>query len=297
MTDEWVFPPPYLPREMYRARVMSPEEGPMDGSGWPRCRVAVEKKCFYEAHGWEPITTYDRNYSMMRTFEPFRQLRDGVWRDYALISRQYVELEVMDLQTGEVVATEQPSERQFEFARELKEKAKPESWHATATVEDIARGWGFCPVEFYVPDWLTDWDERDEKYGKNARSLEQTIIDCKADYEAGLKEHQQYRDEEYDMLRGNFGVYSGCVWGDDSSWKIRYIDLSQISEGVVTTDDRFGYISLQDPLTLDQCTKYSAESDRFSFAVAMHFSRESGEAGWWHKSEVKFQETPERYRD
>ena len=68
---------------------------------------------------------------MLRTFEPFRQ--DD--RNYALISPNYTATSVMNLQTGEIIAGEEP--------------------HAA----------GFCPVGFYVPDW---WDvhQADAGYGR-----------------------------------------------------------------------------------------------------------------------------------
>ena len=51
---------------------------------------------------------------------------------------------------------------------------------------------------------------------------------------------------------GKFGFVSGCVWGDDSSWKIQYLDLSKINEGKFTNDSRFGYLQLPDNLSLEQ---------------------------------------------
>lgn len=44
--------------------------------------------------------------------------------------------------------------------------------------------------------------------------------------------------------QGQFGFVAGCVWGDDSSWKIEFLDLSKISEGIFKREDRFGYIEL-----------------------------------------------------
>jgi len=43
---------------------------------------------------------------------------------------------------------------------------------------------------------------------------------------------------------GTFGFVCGCIWGDDSSWKIQFLDLSEISKGKLSRDDRFGYIQL-----------------------------------------------------
>jgi hypothetical protein len=65
---------------------------------------------------------------------------------------------------------------------------------------------GFCPVDFHVP------------------YLHKRVV--AAGY-AGL-----------------FGFVAGCIWGDDSSWKIQYLDLSRVSEGVLVREERFGYIAI-----------------------------------------------------
>jgi hypothetical protein len=81
--------------------------------------------------------------------------------------------------------------------------------------EDVAgedpHGHGFCPVDFYVPQVDEDGDADADELGD---------------------------------LAGTFGFVAGCVWGDDSSWKIQYLDLSRISEGILGRDDRFGYIEM-----------------------------------------------------
>ncbi len=43
-----------------------------------------------------------------------------------------------------------------------------------------------------------------------------------------------------------FGFVAGCVWGDDSSWKIQYLDLTEAEKGAIKRDARFGYIMLSD---------------------------------------------------
>ena len=75
-------------------------------------------------------------------------------------------------------------------------------------------GEGFCPVEYYVPC-------RDE-----------TV-------------------EEQRLFRG-CGFVAGCIWGDDSTYKIQFLDLTRVSEGLIRRDDRFGYIVLPDGMTLAQ---------------------------------------------
>lgn len=42
----------------------------------------------------------------------------------------------------------------------------------------------------------------------------------------------------------DFGFVSGCIWGDDTNWKLRYIDLSNIEKGTISVEERFGYIEL-----------------------------------------------------
>lgn len=53
-----------------------------------------------------------------------------------------------------------------------------------------------------------------------------------------------------------FGFLAGCVWGDDWSWKVRFIDLSKIEDKILTIDQRFGYhelpagVDLKDAITV-----------------------------------------------
>jgi hypothetical protein len=82
---------------------------------------------------------------------------------------------------------------------------------------------GFCPVGFYVPDWW-DINERAERDGTLPGSLRWTF------------------DHEWPI--GEFGFVWGCVWGDDSSWKVQYLDLSRVQEGVLAREERFGYVIL-----------------------------------------------------
>ena len=78
---------------------------------------------------------------------------------------------------------------------------------------------GFCPVGFYVPDW---WDIHDG-----------SILPGSSEWK-----------EDYENPKGEFGFVWGCIWGDDTSWKIQYLDLSNIQNGEITRDERFGYVQL-----------------------------------------------------
>lgn len=138
-----------------------------------------------DEHG-ETVARYHRTHSSLyRTFEPFRQGD----RYFALFSSDYTATSVMDLATGEVIASEEPNPA------------------------------GFCPVGFYVPDW---WDIHDG-----------SILPGSGNW-----------NESYELPRGDFGFVWGCIWGDDSSWKVQYLDLSRIQQGTLIRDERFGYVEL-----------------------------------------------------
>ena len=56
-----------------------------------------------------------------------------------------------------------------------------------------------------------------------------------------------------------FGFISGCVWGDDCSWKIQLLDFSKLEEGVLRRSAEFGYIEmlgkhmLEDAIDVEDC--------------------------------------------
>lgn len=172
-----LFPVPSrpTPRERFTTRVQVTSAP----NAWTQVRVDV-------VDGDRVIATYDRNYSMLQTFEPFRQ-GDGC---FALISSDYTATSVLDLRSGQVIASETPSPG------------------------------GFCPVGFYVPDW---WDVNDGSV---------------------LPGSLYWRQDKEWPSAGDFGFVWGCIWGDDSSLKVQYLDLSQIQRGRIQRMERFGYLRL-----------------------------------------------------
>jgi hypothetical protein len=117
---------------------------------------------------------------------------------------------------------------------------------------------GFCPVGFYVPDW---WD----------------LHDGTQLFPGSLSWHP--RDHEWPV--GDFGFVWGCVWGDDSSWKVQYLDLSGVRGGVIRRDDRFGYLRLATDPKLDmrdfiRCSSWEGQR-RVEFYVESHYDIESGQ--------------------
>lgn len=61
-----------------------------------------------------------------------------------------------------------------------------------------------------------------------------------------------------------YGFVAGCIWGDDSTWKIQVLDLSDVAQGLVRRDDRFGYIELPRGLTLEQAVTVHKEPWMYS---------------------------------
>lgn len=199
------------PREQYSTRVTrsSPERS------WTQVHVEV-------LDGGRVVAEYDRNYSMLDTFEPFRQ--GG--RCYALIAPDYTATSVMDLATGEIVAGEEPSAD------------------------------GFCPVGFYVPDW---WDVHD----------------------GSVLPGTTHWSDDMEWPRGDFGFVWGCVWGDDSSCKVQYLDLSRVQDGELVRDERFGYVELATHPNLTardfiRCSSFEGDV-RVEFSVLETFDLVSGD--------------------
>ena len=99
---------------------------------------------------------------------------------------------------------------------------------------------GFCPVGFYVPDW---WDVNDGSI---------------------LPGSSRWSDD-LEYPKGNFGFVWGCIWGDDSSWKIQHLNLTGIQRGEIKRDERFGYIELATdpklhPKEFIECSFYRGRS-------------------------------------
>jgi len=107
---------------------------------------------------------------------------------------------------------------------------------------------GFCPVDFYVP------------WGKNLNE---------------------------EACTAEFGFVAGCIWGDDTAWKIEFLDLSEVEKGSVKRDDRFGRIELPDKnrWTLEQAVDmswYMPDEPYISIAMRKVFDLNTGKLmpGW-----------------
>lgn len=150
-----------------------------------------------------PVFKYTRNYDVFfKTFEPFRVWDEKTltWRNFALISPQYVNFELVDLDEQKVVA---------------------KNAYPVINGKEMPAA-GFCPVEFYVPD-MTDFYEPED--------VEES------DMEAFLKNR-------------TFGFMLGCIWGDDSLMKVRAVDLTEVLNENISSDERFGYLELPNSASL-----------------------------------------------
>ena len=141
---------------------------------------------------------------------------------------------------------------------------------------DNAPGSGFCPVGFYVPDW---WDVNDGSIIPGSKFWN--------------------TDDEWPI--GGFGFVWGCYWGDDTTWKVQYLDLSQVQQGIIRHQERFGYIELATNGFESPCLKldlggldnsspphfinlWRENGDtKVTFAVEMRFDLDSGVADDWRR--------------
>lgn len=185
------------------------------------------------------IGEYVRNYSsLMRTFHPF-QLR-GKW--YALYSKDYTSTRIMSLPDCKDLGGEERD------------------------------SWGFCPTDFWVPPLSYIEDVHPEKCPRY-KSAER-----KPDYtEPCTCQNDEYQQVWHFPDRVH-GFVAGCVWGDDSSWKIEYLDLSRADEGIIKREDRFGYIEMPAHLDLDKAIDLDAGDGYMSLKIATesHYDLETG---------------------
>ena len=142
--------------------------------------------------------------------------------------------------------------------------------------EESDEKWNFCPVGFYVPDW---WDLHDDS----------------------ILPGSPYWSKDHELPDGTFGFVWGCVWGDDSTWKIQWLDLSRVAEGVLTREERFGYVevstrdwcspalSLDPPLSEGSAPPPFIEvrldngKARVTFDVPMDFDLSTGRPVYWRR--------------
>lgn len=174
------------------------------------------------------VGEYERNFpSLMRTFAPF----EAAGRDLALYSPDYTCTRLLELPSCRDIGGEEPS------------------------------GTGFCPVDFFVP-YFVELESRvgdgpPRRFRKQMPTAEELVartVPVTWPAVAGRPERVEYHHEVPvgPLTYHPFGFVAGCVWGDDRSWKLQFLDLSRAAEGILQREERFGYLELPDGLTLAQ---------------------------------------------
>lgn len=227
----------------YTAKVLSKIEYP--SGGWEGLKVGVFRIIGEKE---EQIGEYERNYSpFFNTFYPFNKDE----KEYALYSPDYTATRILELPSCKDIGGEERN------------------------------SWGFCPTDYYVPSYLyketvstTGGENKVSKYLVN----EPEDSDLQENtYKYTTNDGNNVEILTYPTtprLYYPFGFIAGCIWGDDSSWKIQYLDLSEVEKGVIKRDDRFGYIKLPEHLTLKQAIdmtdyNYDPEENYYQIKIAI----------------------------
>ena len=179
------------------------------------------------------------------TFYPF--IVDNEW--YALYSADYTSTRVMKLHDDRI-----------------------EDWCGETGREN-----GFCPVEYYVPRY--NQMQYTLVAGETEKVFGVYITDCDTENDAEFLEEQTTKNF-VSMHYCNFGFMSGCIWGDDSSWKMRYIDLAQIPNKMLSITEKFGYWELPSGTKLKQCVhmeNWEPDHHWITLTGVQHFNLETGE--------------------
>jgi hypothetical protein len=223
-------------------------------NGWKRARVGV----FRVVGGVEEmIGEYDRNYSILfNTFFPFRL--NGV--DLALYSPNYMTTRIMELPSCKDIGGEDPDY------------------------------YGFCPVDYFVPTFI------DEEVKYTVRSSDGTVTEDVRNRRVNnpgagsLVESVMHRawvnGNNGDLMRGEtttrplteafyypFGFVAGCIWGDDSSDKVQYLDLSRADRGIIKREEKFGYIELPPKMRLKDAVDmslYAYDEEEYSNYIRLN---------------------------
>lgn len=120
---------------------------------------------------------------------------------------------------------------------------------------------GFCPVEFYVPSRHEYKDPDSTEFGKYK-------TDCISDYPTIADFHKD-TNGVLNTSSLMFGFLSGCKWQDDYSLKLRYVDLSKISDRIITIEEKFGYAELPRRMSLRESIAEIAYEDDELFTISI----------------------------
>lgn len=107
---------------------------------------------------------------------------------------------------------------------------------------------GFCPVEYYVPRYR-DVETTNLSTG---RVFSDRRFESEAE-EASPPAGHRIKYGPWCSL--DVGFVAGCIWGDDSSWKLEVVDLSRAAEGQICRTARFGHLELANKMPLSEAVQ------------------------------------------
>jgi hypothetical protein len=139
------------------------------------------------------------------------------------------------------------------------------------------KGNGFCPVEYYIPTYIQSKDSYIIKEEKT--EYDNYFVDC--DYSNEEFEIEFNSPNFISLNNCNFGFLCGCIWGDDTSWKLRHIDLLKVPGKILEITDKFGYCQLPSDLTLKQCihmNSWEPDNNWIRITRAEFFNLKTGES-------------------
>jgi len=120
---------------------------------------------------------------------------------------------------------------------------------------------GFCPTDFWIPQYMEYEYSRNEVLAGNIYRIYEPDID-------GLLESDSEIEVVTQKRYAAWGFVSGCVWGDDSSDKIQYLDLSKLESGEIIQSNKFGYLELPGNGNLRNSIKLGTEyADWIQFEI------------------------------
>jgi hypothetical protein len=143
-------------------------------------------------------------------------------------------------------------------------------------------------VPSYIDREYVNWDGTVHRHRINEPSPEQQVARSFKVYPLDPKTGKRIPTELPAYPLGPLGYYpfgfvAGCIWGDDLSWKIQYLDLTEVEQGVLRRDSRFGYLEMPENMTLRQAVvmedyhhDLTDEEDTIAIAVLQWFHLSSG---------------------
>ena len=149
----------------------------------------------------------------------------------------------------------------------------------------------FCPVDFLVPSYrVLTWDSLSDRMDgqvvemrpvsgermlwEGTRDASSWIARAAAAVPEEPRLHVICNPRVSEPKFCPFALVAGCVWGDDSSMKVEFVDLAGVAAGKIVREDRFGYLELPHSLSLSDAVSmhgWSPERPVLTIAHATDF--------------------------